>query len=49
MELDVYQVIKELMKEHPNDAELGRRVREFINGVKKIKDAKNGIQQKVSL
>jgi hypothetical protein len=49
MELDVYQVIKELMKEYPNDMELGRRVREFINGVKKIKDAKNGVQQKVSL
>ena len=49
MELDVYQVIKELMKEYPNDMELGRWVREFINGVKKIKDAKNGVQQKVSL
>ena len=49
MELNVYQVIKELMKEYPNDMELGRRVREFINGVKKIKDAKNGVQQKVSL
>ena len=49
MELDIYQVIKNLMKEYPNDMELGIKVREFINGVKKIKDAKNGIQQKVSL
>lgn len=49
MELDVYQVIKELMKEYPNDMELGKKVREFINGVKKIKEVKNGVQQKVSL
>jgi hypothetical protein len=49
MELDVYQVIKDLMKEYPNDMELGRKVREFINGVKKIKEEKNGVQQKVSL
>jgi len=49
MELNVYQVIKELMKEYPNDMELGVKVREFINEVKKIKDTKNGIQQKVSL
>jgi|LakMenE01Jun11ns_1017448.scaffolds.fasta_scaffold9240896_3 hypothetical protein len=49
MELDVYQVIKDLMKEYPNDMELGRKVRDFINGVKKIKEEKNGVQQKVSL
>lgn len=49
MELDVYQVIKNLMKEYPNDMELGIKVREFINGVKKIKETKNGVQQKVSL
>lgn len=49
MELDVYQVIKDLMKEYPNDIVLGKKVREFINGVKKIKEEKNGIQQKVSL
>jgi hypothetical protein len=49
MELDVYQVIKDLMKEYPNDMELGRKVREFINGLKKIKEEKNGVQQKVSL
>jgi hypothetical protein len=49
MELDVYQVIKDLMKEYPNDMELGKKVREFINGVKKIKEQKNGVQQKVSL
>jgi hypothetical protein len=49
MELDVYQVIKDLMKEYPNDMELGKKVREFINGVKKIKEEKNGVQQKVSL
>ena len=49
MELDVYQVIKDLIKEYPNDMELGRKVREFINGVKKIKEEKNGVQQKVSL
>jgi hypothetical protein len=49
MELDVYQVIKDLIKEYPNDMELGRKVRDFINGVKKIKEEKNGVQQKVSL
>jgi hypothetical protein len=49
MELDVYQVIKDLIKEYPNDMELGKKVREFINGVKKIKEEKNGVQQKVSL
>ena len=30
MELDVYQVIKELMKEYPNDMQFGAKVRTIL-------------------
>lgn len=41
IEIDVYKIIKELIAEYPNDADLGKRVRELVYEIKKIKQ--NGV------
>lgn len=35
MEIDIYQIIKDLVKEYPNDSDLGKKVRELIKKFKK--------------
>lgn len=35
MEIDIYQIIKDLVKEYPNDSDLGKKIRELIKKFKK--------------
>lgn len=35
MEIDIYQIIKDLVKEYPNDTDLGKKIRELIKKFKK--------------
>ena len=37
IEIDVYKIIKELIAEYPNDTDLGKKVRDLVYGIKKIK------------
>ena len=41
VEIDVYKIIKELIAQYPNDTELGKKVRDLVYGIKKIKQ--NGV------
>jgi hypothetical protein len=43
-EVEVYQKLKELTKTYPNDMELGKKVREYINSLKEVKKERNGVQ-----
>ena len=37
IEIDVYKIIKELIAQYPNDTDLGKKVRDLVYGIKKIK------------
>jgi hypothetical protein len=39
IEIDVYKIIKELIAQYPNDTELGKKVRDLVYGIKKIKQS----------
>ena len=39
IEIDVYKIIKELIVEYPNDTDLGKKVRDLVYGIKKIKQS----------
>jgi hypothetical protein len=41
IEIDVYKIIKELIAQYPNDTDLGKKVRDLVHGIKKIKQ--NGV------
>ena len=46
MEMDIKKLVKDLVKEYPNDYDLGKKVRELVNGLDKIK--KDVVQKKDS-
>lgn len=46
MEMDIKKLVKDLVKEYPNDYDLGKKVRELFNGLDKIK--KDVVQKKDS-
>lgn len=46
MEIDLKKIIKDLIKEYPNDYELGGKVRDLIKGLEKIN--KDVVQEKSS-
>ena len=37
IEIDVFKIIKDLIAEYPNDTDLGKKVRDLVYGIKKIK------------
>jgi hypothetical protein len=40
--MDILEIFKKLVKENPNDSDLGKKVREMYH---KLKSENNGIQQ----
>ncbi len=46
MEIKVSKIIQDLVKEYPNDYDLGGKVRELVNRLNDIKTNKNSGNQK---
>jgi hypothetical protein len=46
MKFTFNKIIEDLVKEYPNDSDLGKKVRELYNTHQNLKNNKDGIQEK---